>query len=314
MNDATQTGSDAKVIPPSKRWRWFTFRLSTLFVAITVMAIVFAWPRIWREIQLWRFKSYVGKDIRKLPEAEQLAFRQIVKSLLNKPREELLWFGPEDWFVWRVNSDLGPRLMLFQGRPLFMIPGQSSADVHLFTESGVLMGTTHLATGWRINIENAELLTDQLPGEYVIRVDTSTEINGADITKQYYALLADKVALIRMENSQGEMVANWYGAPNHTIGQEIDVNEDSDFVAALGHQRATEVLRSLVWLGGSHGKPNRNPGNVSVEEYEQAALHERLIRQAATRRAVDKLIEHSNRWIAEAARQAKQVIEATRAE
>lgn len=283
--------------------RWLTFRLSTLFLAVTVAAIVCALPRLYRQLQFERFKTFAGQDIRKLSEAEQTRFAAIVNSLIPNEQTHLSLIFHQNWYVWKLQCEGTTRFVLFQGEPITSIPGTSQAHVHLFDAFGQVVGQTSFSTGWRIDILDAAIESNPLAGETVIVVKTTPVINGADIATQYYAIQHDNVVLIRMEDHQGVAIANHYGAPNHTIGPEAVRRTESEWMRGLSSLRVTEVLRTLAWIGGSHAEPMQNPGNVYREDFDSSTLHVIVCQRADVRRAVLELASSSsNPWVVEAAK------------
>ncbi len=282
--------------------RWLTFRLSSLFLAVTVAAIMCALPRLYRQLQFQRFKSFAGLDIRKLSEAEQTRFAAIVSSLIPSQQPHLAFLFKQNWYVWQLQCEGKTRFVLFQGQPISGIPGISQAHVHLFDAFGRVVGQSSFSTGWRIDIDDAAIESKLLAGETVIVVRTSPVINGADIAKQYYAVQNDNLVLIRMEDSQGVALSNDYGAPNHTIGPEVAKRSEWEWMRGLSSSRVTDVLSTLVWIGGDHARPIRNPGNVYREDFDSSTLHVNVCQRADVKQAIVGLASSSsNRWIKEAA-------------
>ena len=239
-------------------------------------------------------------------------FAGIVKDLVAAKPERLFGFEA-NWFVWRVPTGNGERLVLFQGERIWSIPGTSNARVYLFDMAGRLAGQSSFSTGWRIDIVDAEIVTDKIEGETLIRVSTAPVINGADIAKQYYAIVDDAPVLLRLEDSSGACLANVYSAPNHTIGPEAVARTETEWVRALADPRATEVLRTLAWIGGHHyNPPLENPFGIHIEDFNQATLHLKVRDNPQTKSSVLALTVNANVWISEAARLALATIEEPR--
>ena len=88
------------------RRTWLTFKLSTLFLVVTAAAVALSFPRICRQIQFQRFKTFADKDIRTLSDSQRELFAGIVKTLL--PEAQSSVFQPhENWFVWQLQTDSG---------------------------------------------------------------------------------------------------------------------------------------------------------------------------------------------------------------
>jgi len=203
----------------------------------------------------------------------------------------------------------GTRFVLFRGEPITSIPGTSSAHIFLFDASGRLVAQSEFSTGWRIDIRDAAVLTDRVKGEKLIRINTGPVIGGSDIRTQYYALIDDALALVRLEDSSGSCIQNEYAAPNHTIGPEAITRTETEWIRALSAPRLAEILRTLVWLGGRHSRLIANPGNVHTESYNDAALHLNVRTNPKTKVLLEGLAANPDPWIADAAQIALRSLE-----
>lgn len=129
------------------RWR-FTFRLSTLFVVMTIAALVCNWPQFYRQWQVGQIKRYVNKDLRSLPKEEQIEFRSRVGKLWPESVSNAT-MNPEYWHFWRFTTDRGPRLVLFQRDILVPLTSDSECYLALFDDSGNLVRQVRLTPTWR---------------------------------------------------------------------------------------------------------------------------------------------------------------------
>lgn len=288
--------------------KWLSFRLSTLFLAVTIVAIAFGYRHIRRQIQFSRLKGYVNTNIRKLPERERQSFAKLAEDLL-PGRNRLGFIFRENWFIWRLPTANGPRFVLVQGEHIFNVPGTSSAHIHLFDTLGRLVHTSSFSTGWRIDVIDAAIEAGKIKGESLICIRTEPVINGADIARQFYAIIDDSVTLIRIENESGECIPNTYSAPNHMVGPETIVRTEQEWLRALSATNTSEVLRTLTWLGGHHGKPFENPGNILIESFGDATLHARVRENERTQTLLKSLLSSPDGWIGEAAQLAIQEID-----
>jgi hypothetical protein len=205
-----------------------------------------------------------------------------------------------------VDGQGRPRLVLFQATPLWCIPGGSSAHIFVFDIEGHLLTKCNFSTGWRITIEDARWQEDSGHGFACLVVYSAPSINGADITSQYYALLEDTFALVRMEDRAGKSVRVNYHNPNHTIGPSVPERTAEEWEATMRSSDRAEVLRTLVWLGGAHSDPPlRLEG---VERFEDASRALQARARPGLRLAVEALISSEDRWVVEAAQQARKAI------
>jgi len=275
--------------------QWLTFKLSTLFLIVSAAAVLFGYPHIRRQIQFHRFQAYVGQDIRNLPESERESFSAIVNDLVpDQPRGvRALIDGRENWFVWHLSTEDGMRFVLFQGDPIKDIPGNSGAYIYLFDARGRLVGQSSFSTGYRMDITDAAIVSDEIKGESLIAVSTGPAFGREDIAKEYYAFLGDNVVLVRLEDKTGAFVGNDYCSSHHTIGPATMARTDGEWIEALKSSDPVEMLRTLTWLGGKHNSPWRAPGEESL----QVRNHPDIAS------AVDVLTRNPHPWVSEAALQ-----------
>jgi hypothetical protein len=279
--------------------RLFSFRLSTLLLAVTAIALALGAPHLYRQIQFWRLQSYVGRDLRKLMEDEQKTFNSIVESVLAPPKRPV-FDTFENWFVWQVPTDRGERIVLFQASRLWMIPGNSHARLYFFDRTGRRVGESMFQVGYRIDIEDAALITDKFHGESLLQIKSTPSINGADIATQYYSLSHNRCDLLRLEDSQGALIANAYSWQHWQIGPPPVEQTERAWIDDLSAARETQILRALIWIAGEH-TISQHPGQESPD---QAKLHQGVCQNSATRPAIESLMKHRHAWVAEAAKEA----------
>jgi hypothetical protein len=187
------------------RWR-FTFRLSTLFVLITIAAFVCAAPRFYRQYQFWQLKSYVNRDLRQLSAEEHKKFDRLVAKLLPDVATVGAWH--QHWYLWQVSTDRGPRLVLFQDEMLHQIPGNNYCHLFLFSESGEFVAHERLTIGSRTRLHDAALIKNRVPNQVVVALETNSFFGGG-IDKEFYALINDRPILIRPGSAEEAAVSGW---------------------------------------------------------------------------------------------------------
>jgi hypothetical protein len=231
--------------------RLFSFRLSTLLLAVTAIALALGAPHLYRQIQFWRLQSYVGRDLRKLTEDEQKTFNSIVESVLAPPKRPV-FDTFENWFVWRVPTDRGERIVLFQASRLWMIPGNSHARLYFFDRTGRRVGESMFQVGYRIDIEDAALITDKFHGESLLQIKSTPSINGADIATQYYSLSHNRCDLLRLEEF---MPVN--PLEGHWDGHRQDLVDDTKSGIAERLEKHLRVRREIGGELGARRQPTR---------------------------------------------------------
>ena len=200
-----------------------------------------------------------------------------------------------------TTSDGEPRYVLVEESPLIMIPGDSRLRTSLFTTDGTLLSSSEFAAGWRIAISGITFIeVNGIKGE-VLQVESYPMINGADVAKQYYSLVADEMRLIRLEDSRGLLTPNVYRTPNHTIGFTHIGRSADDWGKALTSSDTAEVLAALTWVGGEHLSIGEGVPDYAHEYVSEAQLAEVARARSAVKQAVNELEQSDNPWVREAA-------------
>jgi hypothetical protein len=282
-----------------------------------------------------RLQPYLDRDLRDLSEDEQIEFDNLVGHLAAsakvfhypdppQTRDAGDWLAylrakpsaplSRSWYLWRVVDGQGrPRLVLFQGTPLWFIPGSSSARIFVFDARGHLLTECAFPTGWRITIAGARWLEDSGHGFPCLLVVSVPNFGGADVVAQYYAFLDETFALVRMVDSTGNVVPVNYHSPNHTIGPAVPERTAEQWEAAVRSSDRAEVLRTLVWLGGGHSDPPlRTWKEYGVERFEDASRALEARARPEVRSAVEALTRSEDHWVWEAAREASDVMQRSR--
>jgi hypothetical protein len=243
-------------------------------------------------------------DLRKIEGEVKVQLDAAIESLRGKV---------EDYFLRarlfsRVSTNNGEqRYVLIEESPLRIIPGDSRLRISLFNPNGELINSSEFATGWRIGLAGIRFIqVKDIRGE-VLEVESFPAINGADVFRQYYALVGDQMRLIRLQDSAGELSPNRYITPNHTIGLTQTGRSAADWQAALLSNDVAEVLATLTWLGGSHWTVNDGTESASWhEEPSEGRLVAEVRARPAVKEAINTFKNSDNSWIREAARSAAQ--------
>ncbi|HEX7897408.1 MAG TPA: hypothetical protein VF950_06590 [Planctomycetota bacterium] len=237
--------------------------------------------------------SYEGENLVEIEEAQAL-----FDLVLNREPIKSDTFSDhfEPWEVLRLGSDI----LLLEGRALFTIPGECLFRAHLVSEDGFTLSTVSFSGGWRILISHARsFFRADMPNSLLELSASSVRINGgADVAKQFYAGIDDHLALVRLEDSRGRLVANSYD--DNTIGPPLPPREAEAWERALMSSDDAEILRTLMWIGGRHREAGSfpEPDDATVLN----ATRARAVRQRPGVRArLEDLKKHPNAWIREAA-------------
>jgi hypothetical protein len=223
------------------------------------------------------------------------------------------WHSPQPWFVWRLEGKTARGcFVVLEGQPIFMIPGTSSAAVHVFDARARHLSSCTFSTGWRIDLKTASLAEETSLGAEVIELHTEPTRQTQNIPRrQIYGFDGSRVALIRLEGSHGEIFRNTYIYPNHTIGPSPPTRTPDQWEAALESGDYIETLEALMWLGGRHLDASddfsmRMVHDVVHEDVSQARLFAEVWQRQSVQNALDSLVGSKIKWVSEAAKLARQ--------
>lgn len=250
---------------------------------------------------------YANKDIRGLDRWTKYGVTASIDKLtgINPQTDD---FESPPWYIWKQKTDHGEiRYILFEAKPLAMNPGQSEARIHVFDDQWQIIYKTRFSTGWRMELVNARFKDDPSLGTKIIELRTEPGVGGGDIARQIYALVNDRIALLRIEDSNGNIIRNTYSYPNHRIGPPVPIRTIDEWRMILDSGTLPEVLEALVWISGDHLHPAKvntlkiNGDDIYDENIEQARTIEGIRNSSRIRYIVAGLTHSENVWIAEAA-------------
>jgi hypothetical protein len=168
----------------------------------------------------------------------------------------------------------------------------STVGVHFFDEFGEFTSSTIFPTGAQVPFSAT------LHSEPLIECDV-IEIKARDGGRQFYGILDDRVALLRLEDSAGNSIHNWMrGGLNPAVGPPAEYRTIRRWEQMLQSSQPVDVLETLNWLG--------------TKEIARGHTIHALQRQASVREKVGALRQSENRWISSAARVSWETIEAAR--
>jgi hypothetical protein len=228
--------------------------------------------------------------------------RLLERSLPEQFRADRPWLS-ETWYLWPHQMSNGRAgYILFAGFQLIMIPGASSAAVYFLGEDGQHLGGSEFPTGWRIDIDDASFRPDPTLGVCVIEVKSGAAINGRDVHRQIYGVFGERVGLLRLEGSGGQMLDNVYSAPNHTIGPAIPTMSPEEWEMVLRQAGPARALEALTWIGGDHRRDAETPpANIHLEDADSVRRVLEVRRRPEVRRIARALTQSEHPWVRDAA-------------
>jgi hypothetical protein len=256
--------------------------------------------------------SFANQDLRKADSnrvASLVGFLDSQRTNSGNPREP---FAPHPWFVWKLRKPTAaPQFLVFEGQPMFSIPGSSSAAVHVFDVAGRQVSSCTFPTGWRMDLKTARLAEELSLGQEVIEACTEPTRRTQNIPRhQFYGLTGSRIALVRLEGSKGEVFRNTYIYDSQMIGPLPPKRTPEQWEAALKSDDQIMVLETLVWLGGRHLDATdefsmRMVHGVTHEDVSDANLFASVWRRPGVQKELNRLVKSPILWVSEEATLAK---------
>ena len=248
--------------------------------------------------------SFENQDLKKLDQKSRVDLQKAIDNLVGKRKNELLL--PR--LVSKISNAQGQIIYaLVEESPLLTIPGECGIRVHIFSLEGKLLSSSAFTSGWRITLTEMKFKFMSEIGREVLEVSSEPVINGRDVAKQYYALIGEKVLLIRLEDSGGQLIRNIYGTPNHTIGYTLNGRSAKEWEKALESNDTAEILATLTWLGGIHWNPQNPLPEYAHEEMSEARLADDVRSREGVKIELRRLMQSENTWVKSAANLAAKV-------
>jgi hypothetical protein len=274
-------------------------------------------------------ESFANRDLLQLSKDEkgllsngldQLLPAEYRTSFQTGPQHTLVG-GYEDCNLWRLEQKNGSNgFILLQVRHPHSVPGSARLAVHVIDKSGKILRSTECSTGWRTDVKAAVFKRDVELGGSIIEIETSSVPNTEFRARQFYGLINNRLALLRVESANRTLIPNNYSAPRFTAGPDVKKQDGVAWEAALNSNNKMEVLEALQLLGSVHplssdpdlsDAPNDEPWFRSWKERsrELADLLVDLRRRNSVRNTAKKLSESDNTWIRQAAQKALEKLE-----
>jgi hypothetical protein len=230
----------------------------------------------------------------------QADLAQLERLIGNMPKGFLV--EPSPWHVWKTDRSGETRYIVLLGENLLIIPGGSSAAIQLFDSTAKIIRSWSFQTGWRIGLSDASLeRSAELDGDLLV-IRTYRVINGRDVAKEIFAIGADQLRLVRLEDSNGNAVQNEYVYPNFEIGVVPEARTAQEWTELLQSKNKSDVLSALVFLGGRHlTEDARTLVPEEPRESKYASLFQELLAKPSVHNLIAQLANSGDKWVREAA-------------
>jgi hypothetical protein len=278
--------------------RFSTFALSILGVAALGAVGWICWratedQRAWRELL-----SYA--------EGGSAASKKGQQGRLDELLQRRLGYGKNNdsftqaWSVLPLESL--QRVVVFETPSSVAIPSEFEVIGHVFSAEGVHLSQEAFSGGWRMMWASVRIRSVSGVAPQIIEVTSDNSLGGADVARQYFAVLRDRLVLVRLEDGAGKGCRNHYGAPNWTIGPRPPLTSPETWEQSLASSDPVEVLRALAWIGGTHLDPSATSRREARhEDPVEAALCIEVRNRPAVLSRIRDLAKSPTVWLKEAA-------------
>lgn len=257
-------------------------------------------------------EAYTGKDLRNLDAGALREFGKRVEALTGDGPEEKTWREFKPWWVEPFASGRAA-WMLLEAYPGYDNPDVSAVRVQVFDKDWKRLIKQAFPTGYRFFLAEATVVRDSPLGRDLLAAKTTSTgpfvVSGSEkrpafeqgqYQRQYYAVLGDRMVLVRLEDDEGRLVRNHYAWSTPPKGPPVPRRTEEEWIRSLSSADPVEQLATLVWLSGTHlpsGEPRRE--NVDQESVEEARLFEAVRDAPPTRNALRKFMGSKNPWVRE---------------
>jgi hypothetical protein len=246
--------------------------------------------------------AYPGKELAKLDEDQAKQLLVTIKKLIPE-REYRHWFDFRPWYVWEFPNKGQPALVLFEVDNSGPHPGSTGIRINVFEKAKSVRSESVFWTGHRCYMRAVSLDKQADNQDPLIVLETGPGPGpGPNVPKQIYARVGNRFDLIRLEDSEGKATRNDYYVNHFACGPQMPKQTEAEWEADVLSADRLRVLRSLVWLGGSHWEGK--PPDESEKQHEAAAQIQLVRSVRANKKVADKLrvlVESEDRWLREAA-------------
>jgi hypothetical protein len=246
--------------------------------------------------------AYRGKELAKLDEDEAKELLASIKKFIPE-REYRHWFDFRPWYVWEFPNKRQPALVLFEVDNTGPHPGSTGIRIIVFEKARNVRAESVFKTGHRCYLRAVCLDKQGDDQDPLIVLETGPGPGpGPNFQRQIYGRSGDRLDLIRLEDSEGKATRNNYYVNHFACGPKVPIQTEAEWEADVLSGDRIRVLRSLVWLGGSHWEGK--PPDESEKQHEPAGQIQLVRSVRANKKVADKLrvfVESEDRWLREAA-------------
>jgi hypothetical protein len=211
--------------------------------------------------------SFENQDLQGLDEESKRKVEAVVNAITGQRDEQIFKHFEPTLFRLTANTKGEKRYVLVELNQISIIPGNSYLRVHVFDTAGRVLDVQEFNAGYRTNVTSMRMRKTNPAKHQLLIVDAEYCLGGHPST-QYYALTADRMELVYLEQD-GRVDNNNYHTSHMTIGPQVE-RSFGEWEKALRSSEEVEVLSALVWLNGHVPLPFHEKVQNRLQELSQS--------------------------------------------
>jgi hypothetical protein len=268
--------------------------MSLFLFSVVLLAI----PRVVSADSL--LEKLANKDIRHSSSIERAGLEMLL--LAHQPERDRPRIKLKPRYILRHQLANGAHsYIVFAEYPVMFGDSPRFAQVHIFDADTNLLGSTKISIGYRRSLKAVAYRQDAVLGIPILDVNTTNFLRIEGDNREIYAVMDDRISLLRIEDKSGKLIPNDFGNDEATIGATPPLRTAEEWEAALASHHAWIVLESLTWVGGRHKYVEKVVHRELNEEQKVKLLVFAVRERAAVVNLIAKHAQSDIPWIREAA-------------
>ncbi len=224
--------------------------------------------KLWQEFLTFKNRDLMPRNMFRMPPIDSFPLKlrpdELFEKLFfegNEPAVQLLHVG----FISEIKSGEKTNYFVMLTPRMKVVPQKPYQTIYFFDQNRKIIAQTELRTGWGMKINGIEITKNADFDFQILKITTSRTqgFNVSENTAQYYALLNDKLVLIRLEyriednrfdkpENENLNNRNVYGCEYPSFGLPVIRKTADEWKQALFSENSIDILDALMWLGGRH--------------------------------------------------------------
>ncbi len=257
-------------------------------------------------------EAYASKDLRKLDENALKEYGRKIESLTGDKVNYTEWRTPRPWWLKPVESENAAWILL-EAYPGYDVPDMSFMCIQVFDKKWKRCVRQTISTGYRMKLDSVEGAMDNSLKQFVLVAKVSSTgpfvvlpdgkrpaFEQGAFQRQYYAMLEDRVVLVRLDDDTGQLAQNHYRWRSPSKGPPVPKRTREEWIRSLESESPVRQLETLVWLTGTHlPSTQERSEHANQESVEDSTVFEAVRDAQETSKALRSLKDSKVEWVSE---------------